>query len=172
MKYGRTSSCLWSAALTLHSLTSPAPQYLWHFIPLPLLLLSISDISLPYLSCSSVSLTFHSLTSPAPQYLWHFTLLPLLLLSISDISLPYLSCSSVSLTFHSLTSPAPQYLCPFCVFFHFFIEVVTSVSFFSPSILLTLAFSCFSVSLIPIMVSYCRWTLSPNSVQWSSVQFS
>ncbi len=83
---------------------------LWHCTPLPLLLLSISDISFPYLSCSSVSLTFHSLTSPAPQYLWHFTPLPLLLLSISDISLPYLSCSSVSLTFHSLTSPAPQYL--------------------------------------------------------------
>ena len=64
------------------------------------------------------------------------------------------------------TSPAPQYLCPFVciIFFHLFIEAVSSVSFFS-IFFINRCIYCFSASLIPIMVGYCRCTLFPNSVQ-------
>ncbi len=69
---------------------------------------------------------------------------PCFLISLFNSWIPfsssvYLSCSPVSLSF-------------LCIFFHFFIKVVTSVSFSHLlQFLWSLAFSCFSASLIPIL---------------------
>ena len=58
-----------------------------------------------------------------------------------------------------------------CIFYHFFIEVIISVSiFWSASIfLMTLAFSCFSAFLLPMSCGGCmqdyKWTVFPISVQ-------
>ena len=107
-------------------------------------------------------------TSKFPTTQWRLPYKLVLIRSVHDsISL---SCSLFFLSHpgpffspsnHGFHSPPPVYLsyspvCPsfVCIFLHFFIEVVTSVGFFSPA--LTLAFSSFSASLIPIMISYWR----------------
>ncbi len=66
------------------------------------------------------------------------------------------------------TSPAPQYLSFLCIFFHFFIEVVTSVNFFSPAYIFV--DPCISCSL-PLL--YPSWLATVDvHFQLPSVQLS
>ncbi len=114
--------------------SSPPHSGTWH------IKLSKSGVQQPKVVLSMVSLSYYSLfflffPEPSGPYFSYssFLLINSLLLLLF-----------VSLLLHGIS----VYL---CIFFHFFIEVVASVSLFSPT--LTLVFYCFSASLIPLWIA-------------------